>query len=187
MKIKVKNVKGEITADYYNAKNVHSFRYGALRLIAGMAQENMTIFVDTNSRVKKIPISDVIELLEAHCDEYMMEPTLMTERKFFGLSTLFKGKKKPQKTENLIAATINKDRLTKEIYDGFLKYYDYGVGLDCGHTLKEMLKIYADGYEDLLFNKEVLKETFYDSILFSRLRIDRSDRGLENGLRNLGE
>jgi hypothetical protein len=186
MKVKVKNAKGEITADYYNAKNMHDFRFGVLKLIAGMAEKSITLFVDTNSSVKKIPPSDIIELLGEHSEEYMMEPTHNTERKLFGLSWLFKGKKKPQKTEKLIAAKINKDKLSRQLYDGFLQYYDYGIGLDCTLSTEEMLKIYSEGYEDVLFNKEILPETFYDSILFARLRTDCADSGFESNLRQLG-
>ena len=187
MKVKIKKTKGELTAQYYNAKDVHAFRFAALEYIAQMANKSLTFFVDTNNSAGKIPTVDIIELLEGCCEEYMMESTLETGRMLYGISSFLKGSRKPEMTEKLIAVKMNKDRLSKEIYDGFLKCYDYGIGLDCRLSTEEMLKKYAEGCGALLFNKEVLAETFYDSILFYRLRTDCPDSGFENHLGAIGK
>jgi len=183
MKVKIKKEKGELIVDYYNAKNVQDFRYTSLEYIVQMAKNSLLLFVDTNSSIKKIPIDEIKNLLDKFDIEYSLEPVFKTERKIFGFANFLKKKKKPQKVENIIAIKMDKNKFSKEIYDEFFKYYDYAIGLDCEIGTLQMLKLYSDEYEEILFNKEVLKETFYDSILFCRLRTDCTQRGLEDHLR----
>jgi hypothetical protein len=184
MKLKIKEKNGELIVDYYNIKDVHTLRCRALEYIFNMSDEGLFIFVDTNLGVKKALKSEIEKALDKAEAEYIITPTIKTERKFFGLSALFGRKKKSEKTESIIFAKIGKDSFSKDLYESFLRNYDYGIGIGCSIDVKELSKLYSDQFEELLFNKEILSRTIYDSILFSRIRADFIDRDFELFLRN---
>ncbi len=182
MKIKVKKINGAIIVDYFKAKNINEFRFGVLEYLVGISKESLILFVDTNSSIKKIPIEDIEKTLKFFCKEHFAEHIVSTKKNIFGFTFPTKGKKKPEKSESLIALKVDKDRFSKELYEDFLQYYDYGIGVGCRKSTQEMLNLFSEDWDSVLFNKEVLEASFYDSILFSRLRTDSTDAGLERYL-----
>ena len=87
-------------------------------------------------------------------------------------------------TESLIVFTLKKGKFNNELYDSFLKYYDYGIGIGSDLSFEEVLKLYRlDYYSMVMFNQDTFKVSYYDSILFSRFRTNSDDINLENHIR----
>ncbi len=184
MKFKIIKQKNELIIDYYKEKQPHEFRYTILEHILERNPGKLKIFIDTNLGVNKTAKDSVDDVLKNENIEFESRQITKTKRELFGFSGFFGigKKKKPEKTEKAVVMDLSIDELSHNIYDNVLKYYDYGIAIGCTIENSKLLEMYCDEYDELLFNKEIIKKTVYDSLLFSRVRMDSYDRDIENFL-----
>jgi hypothetical protein len=181
MKIKLIKRKDELIIEHFKLKDSNSLRYDVLKYVLDNISQEVVLFIDTNiNKGNEKVANDSIEMIVSKfCDEYEIRKITETGRKLFGISSLFNNKKKPQKTERIIVVKLKKEKLQRSFYDQMLKYYDYGIGIGATMSASQLCCLYCDEYEEILFNKNVLKKTIYDSVLFSRVRADFIDEKFE--------
>lgn len=184
MKANVKKANDELIIDYSKMRDIHEFRYNVLDYIIH-TKENAILFIDTNASIRKLLIDEITAHLESNKVEFNIVPIAAAEKKFFGLTNFFGKKKEPQITENILMVMVTKNDFTKKIYTNFLMYYDYGVLTGIKESLGDMLDLYRADHSEVMFNKEVSKSCYYDSIIFTRMRSNSDDLKFENYVRQL--
>jgi hypothetical protein len=173
MKVKVHKSESDIIMDYFRLKDMDSFRLDILEYIVSKTEGDIVLYIDTNSRIKPLPFDRIKRYLMDCGVEYSFEPIVSAKRGILGFgSFLTTGRKKKKLPENLIVAKINVDTPLKQLYNDILFNYDYALGLGSSMGIDElMLRLKNDPF-NVLFKKEMLKNTIYDSIVARRTRMD---------------
>ncbi len=184
MKIKIKKTERDFTAHYYHANDIHLFRSSVLEFII-KSEKSALMFVDTNSRIKKLTESEIENVLNSCGLNYIKKQIPSTEKKLFGLATFFGGKNKKKRPESLFAIELSSENYSIDLYNSFLMYYDYGILSGLKQSIKDITDIYMMDYSDVMFNKDISETCYYDSVIFTRIRTNSDDSELENNIRLL--
>lgn len=186
MKIKVMKRENDIIIEYSREKKPNDLRYKVLDFLVKRTEGKIFIYVDTNSKVKAMPIADIENILKASDLSYECEAVESSKRGVFGLKQMIKPNKKNKRLiEHIIVIEVPQGTDLNEIYYKFLCNYDYALGIGSDKPLGELTLRLKSSAIDVLFNKEILSNTVYDSIVIRRMRMDSPYNDLADFADNL--
>lgn len=167
-KLNIRKLGDTTVVEYFKLKNSYNFRYRMLSetlLNFGEA----TIFIDTNSRVKKSEM-DLNDYFDQNSVEYKALNINQTEKRMLGVLINSFRKPKPKLTEKFIIAKLTPDIFTRDFFDNYVSDYDIAFGMGAKTSVTDMAEIYRDNTEELFFNNKFFDEFMYDSIIFTSNR-----------------
>lgn len=187
MKIRISCKNNETTAEYSRLDNSDSFRKSILDLMIEYFVSSI-LYVDTNNGtgfIEREDIKKVMDQCEIDCAIEEIEPV---QQKFLGFAMPFrKNKKKETKSAYRVIASMSREVDADKLYSSFLRYFDYALCSGIDKKPEEIIFMFRRGIEDVLFNKEIIENTFYDSIVVKRLRIDMINEKLADKLKRYNE
>jgi|GEM_PF-4784810 len=187
MKVKVIKRQQDFLVDYMHEKDIHAWRCGVLEFFAGQYCDRAVLYIDTNNRIRELQAGAVGRMLEDCGFSYIMEPVEKSQRKLMDIGRFFrKASAEKAMTESIILAGVNRESRLRELYDGFLRYYDYGLGAGASGGMTELLPQLKMNAAGALFNRDVFPVSFYDSILYCRTRTDAPYEDFEPFLKESG-
>ncbi|MDX1357879.1 MAG: hypothetical protein R3232_03510 [Clostridia bacterium] len=181
MKLKIMRRENDIILDYFRIGDMHAFRLKALEHIVSGTDGGIVLYIDTNSRSKTTPVSSIENHMKDCGVEYAIEPIESSRRGILGFKSFLKTSKKNGKLpEHIIVAKLSKETPLNGLYNGVLLNFDYALGIGSDKELGELLIRLKMDAADVLFNRNVFKNTVYDSIVARRIRMDAPYGLLEN-------
>ena len=186
MKIKIMKRETDFIVEYAREKNMHELRLKVLEFLVQNSEGPVFLYIDTNSKTEYMPIEVIEQVLNESGLKYRVEPVGKAQRGAFGFTNFLKSKKKNKNLpENIILAEIHKTVELKNLYDKFLHFYDYALGIKPAKEMDELILRLKTDAMGLLFSKDIFSNTLYDSIVIKRMRMDAPYAKLENFVSNL--
>ena len=186
MKIKIMKREKDYIVEYAREKNMHELRLKVLEFLVQNSEGAVFLYIDTNSKMEYISIKAIGQLLDECGIQYRKEPVEKAKRGAFGFTNFLKSNKKNKNLpENIILAEVQKNAPLRDLYDKFLRFYDYALGIKPAKKMDELILRLKMDATDVLFNKDVFTNTLYDSIVIKRMRMDAPYTQLENFISNI--
>jgi len=185
MSYKVTKKNSEVIINYMREKDPHELRLKILEFLVGEANGNVLLYINTNSKKTKVPIEKIKESFVKSNIEFLSEITANSGGGILKLGNFIKSRGNRKKIpEYIILADLKKDSALKDIYDNVLMNYDYGLCINSNKSKNELIGPLRNDVSDVLFNKNIIERTCYDSIVVRQMRIDSPSESLEDFLSN---
>lgn len=181
MKTRISIKNGETSAEYSRLKTKGALRKGVLVYLLEEAKYKCVLYIDTNNGLEKVDKKNINEILNKFASSHVIEEVKSTEKKLMGVSMPFVRKKNKQaaKKDYRMVFQISSNEEAEKLYDSLLYKFDYALCMGDELQPEKVFNILRKGAVEVLFNKEIFSNTFYDSIVVSRMRIDKEDEELK--------